>query len=234
MGTAFDQAGMHQDVGGLDSATRRCMRQRPEPAVQRTRLLHRLCLGTQGRVQCSTDVVEQDVGPAGQLASSAEIGLRCFFRTQMAHHERTQVSVRLAGLQRVGGCGLKARQRLVAVCGWQIVDRTLVKHHQAARLRQGALSAGIGLDITVQVGSGQHHDKGAIRLRGCPSVDRCRRTPGMQRQHHIGRSTVPVLDQRDPIMSAQHLSPPLRGLPVAVVGFAHGGCHDANHRKIHA
>ena len=196
--------------------------------------MHRLCLDAEGRVQCSTDVVKQDVGPASQLASSAEIGLRCFFCTQMAHHERTHVSVRFAVLQRVGGCGLKARQGLVAVCGWQIVDRTLMQHHQAARLCQGALSAGIGFDVAVQVGPGQHHYKGAIRLRGGPSVDRCRRAPGMQRHHHIGLATVPVLDQRDLIMSAQHLSPPLRGLPVAVIGLAHGGCHDANHRKIHA
>ncbi|RYY92293.1 MAG: hypothetical protein EOO24_29385, partial [Comamonadaceae bacterium] len=127
---------------------------------------------------------------------------------------------------------LHARRSAAAIERWADTRprRPVVQQHQAVGVHQRTLGAQVGGDVAVQVGAGQHHRDRAARPGRGPALDRGCRAARMQRHHRVGRRAVPVVDQRDTVVLAQHLRPSRCRLPVAVVGIGQRRRHDAERR----
>jgi hypothetical protein len=60
-----------------------------------------------------------------------------------------------------------------AQVGGQRIDAQCLQHHQGLRQMQRMRDTGIGLEVAVQVGSGQHHGEPLLPVPGMPGGDRC-------------------------------------------------------------
>ncbi|GAB4561596.1 MAG: hypothetical protein Tsb007_26510 [Rhizobacter sp.] len=88
---ALDSTCVHQNMGTLDAAPRRLMRECTQPSVARAFMCELPSFLAERRIQSFPDVVKQDVTSMHKLSRRREVSLRGFFLPQVADHDAAQV-----------------------------------------------------------------------------------------------------------------------------------------------
>jgi len=103
----------------------------------------------------------------------------------------------------------------------QLVDPAILQHDQPVREFQRLPGVAVFVDVAIQVGAGQRQQQGTARKALGKGVDRSEAAPCMQRQHQVGRASIPFhLHPHRVARLAQEMRPACGGMPVAVAVFA--------------
>ena len=216
MRAAFHQAGNHHGMAARQPAHGAGMVEFAQPAVARLVAPQRPRLARIFRRHGCSQVHHAYVRIRRQARQRQRGAKRVFFLAQMADHGDQAIAARRC-LPFHLRHRLENDARLVALGGGQFLQALRLQHHHAIGQLKRLFRAGVGANVTVKVGAGEHQNQRPPRVGLFECLDRGMAAPCMQGDEQIAILARPGKgDDNAMAKGAQMPRPAQRGITIAV------------------